>query len=176
MENPKLDFLDKLRKNTKKFVEIVGLQRYKICRVLVPIKMLKATEVLYFFLFKTGVRFGTYLEVLMGFGFTLFYDLIVIYKIRSFFDLLKIQRFIRNSVNSFILQKDEACPFFPLNLMTSLFKEMKLRKMTHEQQIKFIQYMLETIRATKDYIVLSEELFNSIWKVWDLETERTRKC
>jgi len=146
---------------------MVGLQQYVLGSVLVPAKMYAAVEMMFHFLSTSGVSFNAYVQVIGGFGFTILYDLIAECKIRSYFELLKIMKFIRMSLKEFVTLKDEYSPYFKTNLIPVLICDFQKRKMTFKEQENFLQFMMQTLRDTNKGVVVSDAMYLAIWKVYD---------
>lgn len=161
-----------LTKSKREFIRIVGLQRYVLGTVLVPAKMYASVELLFQMLANSGISFNTYLQVIGGFGFTILYDLIADCRIRSYFELLKTMKFIRNTLREFVELKDEKTPLFKTKNLSKLYSEFNKRKMSNIDIKSFLNFMEDVMRKTNDRIIMTDEMYEAIWKVWD---ERKRR-
>lgn len=156
-----------LTKSKLEFVRTVGLQRYVLGTILVPAKMYSAVELLFQFLSNSGISFNTYLQVIGGFGFTILYDLIADCKIRSYFELLKIMKFIRKNLNEFVDLKDKNTPLYKTENLSRLFSDFNKRNMSKDKIKSFLKFQEDVLYKTQDRIIMSDEMYDAIWKVWD---------
>lgn len=161
-----------LTKSKREFIRLVGLQQYVLGTVLIPAKMYSSVEMLFHFLAESGISFSSYVQIISGFGFTLLYDLICEMKIKSYFELLKIMKFIRLSLKSIVESKDMNNPFFKTTMLPALLTDFSRRKMGLRDQERFLQFLLKTSSESQQGICIQDELYAAIWKVWDERNKR----
>jgi hypothetical protein len=148
-------------------LEALGIQRSKRMVVLIPIKFIKKIELIYLFLYKTGIGFHLLVDIMLAVGANVIYELVSTHKVTSLWHVLRILNCIQNTTREYVVVSNEMYPFINIVTLKYIFREMLRMKFTEEQKFQFFNYLLENEKEILgEKIVLDDLDIHRVMVAW----------
>jgi hypothetical protein len=124
-------------------LKFFGFKRHQICQFVLPTHFIKKVEYVYLTVYRNSVEFATIFNFFFFLGLDLFVNLIEEHKVKSFFEMLRIARYIQDTMKEFIISCNRDDSVIELSEFLYLQDLMRKRDFDAKHTKKFFEFIRE---------------------------------
>lgn len=143
-------------------------ERHAMVKFILPTIFIKKLEFVFLAIYRNSVEFTTVFNFIFYIGLDVFYRLTSVCKVRSFVEMMKISKYIRNSVVDYVKNCNENDILIPMDIYSHVSHQFRIRKWKGTDIGRFKSYVRKNKhRLIDDAIIMNIDIFDFLLKSYE---------
>lgn len=146
-------------------------EKHVMVKFLLPTIFIKKLEFVYLMIYRNSVEFTTVFNFIFYIGLDIFFRLTSVYKVRSFVEMMKVSKYIRNSVVDYVKNCNNDDMLIPMDIYNHISHQFRIRKWKGTDIANFKTYVKKNKnRLINDAIIMNIDIFDLLLKSYEKDT------
>ena len=152
----------------QKFMDLASVSYYIWKKFVVPYEFVQKVEKYYYYFADNELDLKTFGDIIFSFCLSMFDKAITKHNIKTYLDLLKLMKQIKDSIETFYDVSNECDYLFTFRQVKKVIKELDSRNFSMEEKINFVDFYYENSKLIfGNKILLENQDMETLFKVYD---------